>query len=103
MPTTCPIPERIIGIELVLKLTFTGSVTEVVIPHIGWDGNDHWVMDVGAGTDRLTVGSDDFMNSSYKSPDVCPGIISMCEANTINVSIINCETPINTIRPECIW
>ena len=50
-----------------LELTFTGSVTEVVTPHIGWDGNGHWVVDVGAGTDMLTMGSDDLMKSSCPS------------------------------------
>ena len=50
-----------------LELTFTGSVAEVVTPHIGWDGDGHWDVDVGAGTDMLTMGSDDLMKSSCLS------------------------------------
>jgi len=34
-----PIPEGISGIVCVLECTFTGSITEVTISHIGWDGN----------------------------------------------------------------
>ena len=63
----------------------TGSITEVVTPHIGWDGDGHWVVDVGAGTDILTMGCDDLMKSSCKSPDMLPGITSMCEANAIHI------------------
>ena len=76
--TALPIPERIIGIESVLDTTFTGSVTEVVIPHIGWDGDGHWVVDVSAGTCTDTL-SEKFMKSSCKSSDVFPGNMSMCE------------------------
>ena len=34
-------------------MTFNGSVTEVVIPHKGWDGDGHCVVDVGTGTDYM--------------------------------------------------
>ena len=101
MTTALTIPERIIGIEYVLDMTFTGSVTEVVTPHIGWDGDGHCVVDVGAGTDIIPMGRN-LMKSSYKSPDVFPWITSMCEANTIDIVVINCETMINVVRPESI-
>ena len=51
-------------------------------------------MDVGAGTERLTVDGGNLMNSSCKSPDVFPGAVSMCEANTIHVVAINCQSTI---------
>ena len=50
LPQPWTIPERIIGVKSQLIMTFNGSVTEVVTPHIGWDGDGHWVVDVGAGT-----------------------------------------------------
>ena len=46
------------------------------------------------------VSRDDFMKSSCKSPDVFPGITSMCEANTIHIVVINCETPIIVISDQ---
>ena len=61
--------------------TFTGSVTEIVTPHIGWDVNGHWIVDVGTGTNIARKGSSDLMKSSCKSPNVFPGITSMYEAN----------------------
>ena len=79
--TPLPIPEGIIGIEYELPVIFTACITEVVTPHIGRDGDVHWVVDVGAGTDILTIGCDDLMKSSCKCPDMFPGITSMCEAN----------------------
>ena len=85
-----------------LESIFTGSITEVVTPHIGWDGNGSWVVDVGTGTDTITIGCDDLMNSSYESPDMLPGITSVCEANAIHIVVINCETTIIVVRPECI-
>ena len=39
--TTLTIPEGIIGIEYDLPVIFTASITEVVTPHIGWDGDVH--------------------------------------------------------------
>ena len=86
-----------------LNITCTGSVTEVVTPHIGWDGDGPCVEDVGARTYMLTTTSDDLMKSSCKSPDVFPGITSMCEANTFHIVVINCEMTIIVVRPECIW
>ena len=74
--TTLPIPEGIIGIEYELGIIFTGSITEVVTPHIGWDGDGRLVADVGAGTDIVSVGVD-LMKTSYKSPDMLPGIMSI--------------------------
>ena len=82
-------------------MTFTGSVTEVVTPHIGWDGDGHCAVDVGAGTDITTMV--DLIKSSCKSPDVFPGITSMCEANTVHILVINCESTINMIGMEGIW
>ena len=84
-----------------LDSSFTGSVTEVVTPHIGWDGNGHCVVDAGAGTDYSSLV--DFISSTYKSPDVFPGITSMCEANTIHILVINCQTTITVIGNKCIW
>ena len=60
-------------------------------------------MDVGAGTESLRVDGGNLMNSSCKSPDVFPGITSMCEANTIHVQVINCGTAIYVIGGECIY
>ena len=60
-------------------------------------------MDVGAGTDSLRVDGGNLMKSSCKSPDVFPGIVSMCEANTIHVQVINCQVTIYTVGFECIW
>ena len=100
--TALPIPERIIGIEYPLVSTFTGSVTEVVTPHKGWDGDGHWAVDVGAGADIMTIGWN-LIKSSYKSPYVFPGVMSMCEANTIHIGVIDCETTVAVIVPECIW
>ena len=102
MTTAPPIPEGIIWIESELEVILTGSITEVVIPHIGWDGDGRLVADVGAGTDIVSVGVD-LMKTSYKSPDMLPGIMSMCETNAIHISVINCETTITVVRPECIW
>ena len=82
---------------------FTGSITEVVTPHIGWDGDGQRDVDVGAGTDKLTMGCEAFLKSSCKSPDTLPGIMSACEANAIHIVVINCATTIIAIRPECIW
>ena len=62
-------------------MIFTTSITEVVTPHIGWDGDGHRVVDVGAGTDIMTISGDDLMKSSCKSPDMLPGIASVCETN----------------------
>ena len=64
-----------------LELTFTGSVTEVVTPHIGWDGNGQWFVDVGAGTDMLTMGSDDLMKSSCPS-EALKGLMPLRLKNT---------------------
>ena len=94
LTTALTIPERIIGIESVLELTFTGGVAEVIIPHIGWDGDGGRVIDVGAGTESVTMDGGNLMNSSCKSPDVFPGIVSMCKANTIHIVAINCGTTI---------
>ena len=101
--TALPIQEGIIGVELELVTIYTGSITEVVTPHIGWDGDGHWVVDVGAGTDILTIRGDDLMKSSCKSPDMLPGIASVCEANAIHISVINCEITIIVVRTKRIW
>jgi len=61
-PQPCP-SQRV---ESVLESSFTGSITEVVTPHIGWDGDGLWVVDVGAGTDILTIAGEDLMKSSCK-------------------------------------
>ena len=100
--TALPIPEGVIGIEYVLEVIFTGSITEVVTPHIGWEGDGHRVVDVGAGTDSIGMSGEDLVNSNYKSPDMLPGIVSVCEANAIHIIVINCETTINVIRMESI-
>ena len=86
-------------------MIFTASITEVVTPNIGWDGDGHRIVDVGAGTERRSVIGvvEDFMKSSCKSPDMFPGITSMCEDNAIHISVINCETTIIVVRTECIY
>ena len=74
---TLPIPEGIMWVEYMLASTFAGSITEVVIPHEGWDWERDWVVYVGAGTKVLGIDGDYLMKSSCKSPDVFPGITSM--------------------------
>ena len=43
------------------------------------------------------------MKCCCKGPYVFPGIMSMCEANTIYIIVINCEMTIFIIGPICIW
>ena len=43
------------------------------------------------------------MKSSCKSPDMLPGIASVCEANAIHICVLNCETTIIVVSPERIW
>ena len=62
-------PAGVIRIEFELVVIFTGSITEVVTPHIGWDGDGQWVVDVGAGTDMPGEGAY-FIKSYYKCPDI---------------------------------
>ena len=59
-------------------------------------------MGVGAGTETEGVEGDNLMKSSCKSQDMLPGIASMCEANAIHISFINCEIHIEKGH-ECIW
>ena len=104
MTTALPIPERIVGLEYMLVSTFAGSITEVVISHIGWYWERDWVVYVGAGTKVLGIDCDYLMKCSCESPYVFPGITSMCEANTIYIIVINCEMAIIVnIGPKCIW
>ena len=101
--TALPIPEGIIWVESELKSTLTGSITEVVTPHIGWDGDGQVAVDVGARTETIGVASDDLVKSSCKSPDMLPRITSMCEANAIHIVVINCDTTIMVVTHKCIW
>ena len=64
--TALPIPEGIIGIESKLESIFTGSITEVVTPHIGWDGDGHQVVGVGAGTESFRVVGDSLKTQEEK-------------------------------------
>ena len=87
---------------MVVEAGFASSVTKVVIPDIRWDGNGQWVVDVGAGTETLTMDGGNLMKSSCKSPDVFPWIATMCEANTVHICVINCETTIIVKGMKCI-
>ena len=100
---TLPIPEGITWVEYMLASTFAGSITEVVIPHKGWDWERDWVVNVGAGTKVLGIDCDYLMKSSCKSPDLFPGITSMSEGNTTHIVVINSDMAIIIIGPKCIW
>ena len=103
LTTALPIPEEIIRVEPVLEVGFTGGVSEVVIPYVGWNGGGHWVVDVGAGTETMRMGDEILFHKGCKSPDVFPGIMSMCEVDPLEFLL--CVTCVWTCKAAChfVW
>ena len=50
LTTALAIPERILGVKLVLKMLLTGRITEIVIADVWRDWYGDVIMDICAGT-----------------------------------------------------
>ena len=65
----------------------TASVTEVVLSYEWWHNSSVGSVSLGAGTGvKLTTG---FIIGSCKGPDVFARVLSVCDADSINILSVN--------------
>ena len=67
----------------------TASVTEVVLSYEWWHNSSVGSVSLGAGAGIRITGN--FISCSCKGPDVFARVLSVCEADSINIHVINSD------------
>ena len=87
-------------VELVLHSISTSSVTKIVLSYEWWDHSSVRSVYFCAWTDIII--RPNFIMSSCKCPNMFPWCLSVSEANTIDIVVINSAATIPIIDSKCI-